>query len=48
MKFNLQRIRPFEGLCLTVQDLLDEQTYHRQNLSLAHIFAYMVMGLYRD
>ena len=37
MKFNLQRIRPFEGLCLTVQDLLDEQNYHRQNLSRSHL-----------
>ena len=37
MKSNLQRIRPFEGLCLTVQDLLDEQNYHRQNLSRSHL-----------
>lgn len=28
---NLTRLRPFEGLCLTADDLLDEQTYHRSN-----------------
>jgi hypothetical protein len=26
------RLNPYEGLCLTSADLLDEQTYHRQNL----------------
>jgi hypothetical protein len=28
---NLTRLRPFEGLCLTSDDLLDEQEYHRSN-----------------
>ena len=28
----LSRLAPFEGLCLTAQDLQDEQTYHRRNL----------------
>lgn len=30
--FQLSRLRPFEGLALTAQDLTDEQTYHRRNL----------------
>jgi hypothetical protein len=30
--FQLSRLRPFEGLCLTAKDLADEQTYHRRNL----------------
>ena len=30
--FQLSRLRPFEGLCLTAQDLADEQSYHRRNL----------------
>jgi hypothetical protein len=29
---HLRRLRPFEGLALTAQDFLDEQTYHRRNL----------------
>ena len=28
---NLTRLRPFEGLCLTSDDLLEEQDYHRSN-----------------
>ena len=28
----LRRLNPFEGLCLTSQDLLDEQGYHRASL----------------
>lgn len=32
----LSRLNPFEGLCLTSQDLLDEQTYHRQSLQQHH------------
>lgn len=28
----LHRLNPFEGLCLTSTDLLDEQTYHRKSL----------------
>jgi hypothetical protein len=31
--FQLTRLRPFEGLALTAQDLLDEQAYHRRNLA---------------
>ncbi len=31
-RFHLSRLRPFEGLALTARDLLDEQTYHRNNL----------------
>ncbi|MEN9787370.1 MAG: hypothetical protein RLZZ299_2634 [Pseudomonadota bacterium] len=30
--FSLARLRPYEGLALTSNDLLDEQTYHRRNL----------------
>ncbi len=30
--FQLSRLRPFEGLCLTAKDLGDEQSYHRRNL----------------
>ena len=30
--FQLSRLRPFEGLCLTAADLADEQVYHRRNL----------------
>ena len=30
--FQLSRLRPFEGLCLTAKDLGDEQLYHRRNL----------------
>jgi hypothetical protein len=30
--FQLSRLRPFEGLCLTAKDLADEQAYHRRNL----------------
>jgi hypothetical protein len=30
--FQLSRLRPFEGLCLTAKDLADEQVYHRKNL----------------
>ena len=30
--FQLSRLRPFEGLCLTAKDLADEQVYHRRNL----------------
>lgn len=30
--FQLARLRPFEGLCLTAKDLADEQLYHRKNL----------------
>lgn len=30
----LQRLNPFEGLCLTAEDLSDEQSYHRQSLQI--------------
>ncbi len=30
--FQLSRLSPFEGLCLTAKDLGDEQSYHRRNL----------------
>ena len=30
-KKNLKRLRLFEGLCITAQDLEDEQRYHREN-----------------
>ena len=29
---NLSRLRPFEGLCMTANDFVAEQNYHRQNL----------------
>ena len=44
----LSRLHPFEGLCLTSQDLLDEQTYHRRSLQLhnRHLHGYgIVHGL---
>jgi hypothetical protein len=34
----LVRLRPFEGLCLTAEDLATEQTYHRQNLARQTLF----------
>ncbi len=41
----LRRLNPFEGLCLTSQDLLDEQTYHRRSLQLhnRHLHGYGVV-----
>jgi len=42
------RLLPFEGLCLTAHDLLDEQTYHRKNLQRHHLFLHghgVVQGL---
>lgn len=30
--FQLTRLNPFEGLCLTAKDLADEQIYHRRHL----------------
>ena len=44
----LRRLFPFEGLCLTAQDLKDEQDYHRQNLSRHHLYLHghgIVQGL---
>ena len=41
----LSRLHPFEGLCLTSKDLLDEQTYHRESLQLHnfHLHGYGVV-----
>ncbi len=44
----LRRLAPFEGLCLTSQDLLDEQTYHRRCLQRHNLFLHgygIVQGL---
>ena len=44
----LRRLRPYEGLCLTAQDLEDEQVYHRQSLHRhnLHMHGYgIVQGL---
>ena len=45
---NLTRLRPFEGLCLTADDLVDEQTYHRSNNHRHNLFMHghgIVQGL---
>jgi len=44
----LKRLRPFEGLCLTATDLLDEQTYHRNNIQRHNLYLHghgIVQGL---
>jgi len=44
----LRRLRPFEGLCLTATDLLDEQTYHRSNIHRHNLYLHghgIVQGL---
>lgn len=44
----LLRLRPFEGLCLTAEDLALEQAYHRRNLARALHFLHgqgVVQGL---
>lgn len=44
----LSRVRPFEGLCLTASDLLDEQVYHRRTLQRHALFLHgygIVQGL---
>ena len=44
----LKRVNPFEGLCLTAGDLLDEQMYHRRNLHRHSVFLHghgIVQGL---
>ena len=44
----LRRLLPFEGLCITAGDLLDEQTYHRRNLQRHNLFLHghgIVQGL---
>jgi hypothetical protein len=46
--FQLSRLRPFEGLALTAQDLLDEQAYHRRNLARHALYLHghgIVQGL---
>lgn len=44
----LKRLNPFEGLCLTAGDLMDEQIYHRRNLQRHALFMHgygIVMGM---
>ncbi|MCP4922011.1 MAG: hypothetical protein GY913_34350 [Proteobacteria bacterium] len=44
----LHRLNPFEGLCLTSRDLLDEQTYHRKSLHRHTLYLHghgLVQGL---
>ena len=44
----LKRLNPYEGLCLTASDLLDEQLYHRRNLQRHSLFLHghgIVQGL---
>ena len=44
----LRRLNPFEGLCLTSKDLLDEQLYHRRNMHRHHLYLHghgIVQGL---
>ena len=46
----LQRLNPFEGLCLTAEDLSDEQSYHRQSLQIHRLRLHgygIVQGLHR-
>ncbi len=47
----LRRLNPFEGLCLTATDLLDEQVYHRRSLQRHSLFLHgfgVVQGLQVD
>ncbi len=44
----LSRLSPFEGLCLTSTDLLDEQVYHRKSVARHQLFLHghgIVQGL---
>ncbi|MCB9764013.1 MAG: hypothetical protein H6739_29855 [Alphaproteobacteria bacterium] len=44
----LRRLNPFEGLCLTARDLLDEQVYHRANVKRHNLYLHghgIVQGL---
>jgi hypothetical protein len=44
----LRRLAPFEGLCLTSRDMLDEQTYHRASLHRHNLYLHghgIVQGL---
>jgi hypothetical protein len=46
--YSLRRMNPFEGLCLTAQDLSDEQTYHRRALHRHSLYMHgfgVVQGL---
>lgn len=48
---NLRRLSPFEGLCLTSDDLRDEQAYHRRTLHRHTLFMHgygIVQGLQVD
>ena len=48
---NLRRLSPFEGLCLTSDDLRDEQSYHRGTLHRHTLFMHgygIVQGLQVD
>ncbi|MEZ4239432.1 MAG: hypothetical protein R3F59_25400 [Myxococcota bacterium] len=45
---SLRRLNPFEGLCLTAQDLADEQLYHRRALNRHSLYMHgfgIVQGL---
>jgi hypothetical protein len=45
---HLRRLKPFEGLCLTALDVLDDQTYHRKNLQRHSLYLHghgIVQGL---
>ncbi len=47
----LSRLNPFEGLCLTARDILDEQRYHRKGLARHNLFLHghgIVQGLQVD
>lgn len=53
MSFNhqLRRLNPFEGLCLTATDLVEEQLYHRRSLQRHSLFMHgfgIVQGLQVD
>ncbi len=44
----LRRLLPFEGLCITAGDLLDEQSYHRKNVQRHNLYLHghgIVQGL---
>lgn len=47
----LRRLNPFEGLCLTAGDMLDEQKYHRHSLARHSLFLHgfgIVQGMQVD
>ena len=44
----LRRLLPFEGLCITASDLVDDQVYHRRNVQRHNLFLHghgIVQGL---